>query len=159
MKTKLTKENAQLEFEKIVDCFGFYVPEEAKTQKIETEIGGMAISLQQDIEQAAVMIQKIQEGKIEFDDENEKIIYNFRKEIDLGDGEAKIKSVSFGDFTMGRLKQIGIDVKQCNVSNMTTEERIKVLSSMNGVSNDKLYDRLSYTVFNDLWTIAGYFFS
>ena len=155
---KLTKENARKEFERIVECFGFYAPEEAKTQKVETEIGGLAISLQQDIEQAGVMIQKIQEGKIEFDEENEVIIYNFGKTIKYGEDETATE-VKFKTFTMGTLKHLKIDIKQCNTSNMDTEQRYSVLSAMNSISNDKLYDQLTPSVFQDLWMVAGYFFS
>lgn len=155
---KLSKENAKLEFRKIVDCFGFYVPEEAKSQTIETEVNGTTVRLQQEIEQAGVIIQKIQEGKIEFDEENEKIRYNFRKPIDMGEGE-KVSSVVFGEFTMGHLDQIGIDIKKCNVSNMSTSERISVLKSMTAISDGKLFKKITPSVFGDLWTIAGYFFS
>lgn len=154
---KLTRENAKEEFKKIVECFGFYVPEEAKTQKIETESGGMTLSLQQDIDQAAVIIQKIQEGKIEFNEEAEKIIYNLRKPITVN--EENISQFKFGEFTMGQLEQAKIDIRECNVGNMTTPQREKVLMSMTGMSDTKVFKHLSPTVFGDLWTIAGYFFS
>lgn len=154
---KISKENARIEFEKIVDCFGFYVPEAVKTQKIETEIGGMTVSLQQDMEQAAVFIQKIQEGKIEFDEKEEKIIYNLRKPIMFN--EKNISQFHFGEFIMGRLKQSGIDIKDCNVANMKTEQREKVLMAMTGVESEKVFEKIAPVVFNDLWTIAGYFFS
>ncbi|MHA1379310.1 MAG: hypothetical protein ACTSRG_13080 [Candidatus Helarchaeota archaeon] len=154
---KITKENATIEFNKIVEHFGFYVPEEAKTQKIETVSGGMTLSLQQDIDQAAVMIQKIREGKIEFDEKDEKIIYNFRKPIMVN--EENISSLRFGEFTMGQLEQAKIDIRECNVGNMTTTQRETVLMSMTGQSDEKIFKKLSPTIFNDLWTIAGYFFS
>ena len=157
MKTKLTKENATEEFSKIVECFGFYVPEEARTQKIETTTGGMTLSLQQDIDQAAVIIQKIREGKIEFNEEEEKIIYNLRKPIMVN--EENISCLKFGEFTMGQLKQSEIDIRECNVGNMTTEQRIKILMSMTGQSDGKIFNMLNPSVFGDLWTIAGYFFS
>lgn len=157
MKTKITKENAKVEFGKIVECFGFYVPEEARTQTIKTETGGMTLSLQQDIDQAAVIIQKIQEGKIEFDEDNEQIIYNFRKPISVN--EENISEIRFGHFTMNSLKQTKIDIRECNVGNMTTEQREKVLMAMTGHSDNKIFGELSPTVFQDLWTVAGYFFS
>lgn len=154
---KLSKESATKEFEKIVDCFGFYVPEEARTQKIETESGGMTLSLQQDIDQAAVIIQKIREGKVEFDEDQEKIIYNLRKTISIN--EESVACFKFGEFTMGQLEQAKIDIRECNVGNMTTNQRQLVLMSMTGQSEVKIFSKLSPTVFNDLWTIAGYFFS
>ena len=157
MTTKISKENAKIEFSKIVDCFGFYVPEEAKTQKIETTSGGMTLSLQQDIDQAAVFIQKIQEGKIEFDEKEEKIIYNFRKPIMVN--EENISCLKFGEFTMGQLEQSKIDIRDCNVGNMTTKQRETILLSMTGQSDPKIFKKLTPSVFGDIWTIAGYFFS
>lgn len=158
---KLSKENATLEFKKIVECFSFYVPEEAKTQNLETEIGGMTVRLQQEVEMAASFIQKIQEGKIEFSEKEEKIIYNFKKPIDLGEG-GKVTQLKFGELTIGQLSSVGekgICVRECNVASMTTEQRISVLKAMTGTSEDKLFNKLSFPVFGDLWMLAGYFFS
>ena len=153
----LTKENATLEFQRIVKHFGFYVPEEVKLQKIETKTGGMTVSMQQEIDQAADFIQKIMEGKISFNEKEEAIIYNLPKSLTVGENTI-IKDFRFGSFTKGIQKGTGVQLVDLNM-NMNDDQWEKVLMAMTGTSDVKVLDALGVNQYNDLRMVARYFFN
>ncbi|MCK5600643.1 hypothetical protein KAR91_02170 [Candidatus Pacearchaeota archaeon] len=159
-KFKLSKENATLLFNTICDTFGFNISTEAKEQIITMNVNNVEMKLSQDLVDADAFIMRIMEGKIEFDEENEEIVYKLKKPIKTGEGgQVHTSEFRFGQFTRGKQLQTGVPLNKMSFSTMPDEDQTKVLQAMTGVSDDSIFMEVTTLQFNDMRMIAGYFFS
>lgn len=159
-KTKLAKEAATTEFGKIVDCFGFNVSNEAKTQTVKMEVNNLPMEIQQEITDSKAFIDKIMSGRISFDEEKEEIVYHLRKSIRTGEDKSVItEEFRFSHFTRAKQKASKIPLTKCNFSTLGDDEQDTLIQAMTGVSDDAILSELETTQFSDLRMIGAYFFN
>jgi len=156
-KFKLTKENATLEFNRIVEAFNFNISTEAKKRLVTMDINGISMSTNQELIEADSFIQKIMTGRIKFDDDNTEIVYTPAAPIKT---EAEtITEIRFGKFTRGKQKACKVPLNRCNFTTMTDEEQDSVIMAMTGISDAAILNALEIPEYNDLRMIAGNFFN
>lgn len=158
---KLSKENALLEFQKMIDCFGFDVSPESTKRVVSMtmEINNLPMSIQQEVADSDAMLQKIMAGAIFFDSENEQIVYTLKRPIKTGqNGEFSTSEFRFGQFTRAKQKATQVPLNQCNFATLDDMKQDALLMAMTGVSDEEILNSLTTGQYNDLRMIAKYFF-